>query len=762
MSVTVFGIRHHGPGSARSVLAGLQALQPDCVLVEGPPEASDAIALLAHADAKPPLALLVYPKDAPAQAGFYPFASFSPEYQAIRWAQQHGVPVRFADLPVGARPALQEAALPSADVVDEVVLREAIFTDNADALIVPDPITRLAQAAGYSDGERWWEHMVELRANPADIFADILDAMRALRESGPDPRPWMRNELREAAMRQAIRTAQKDGCERIAFVCGAWHAPALDPLPPAKEDAALLKGLKSVPVGVAWAPWTARRMSTASGYGAGVTSPGWYQHLWETVGSPQHVITHWLVKVAHHLRRKDIDASPAHLIETVRLAEALASMRGRAQPDLDDINEAIRSVLCMGDDTQMALIHDSLIMGNGMGQVPADAPSVPLQQDVQREQTRLRLKPSAITKPLDLDLRNVTDLDRSKLLHRLNLLGVSWGKLQTSSGKGTFRELWQLAWQPEFLIRLIENAQHGNTLPQACNGMVALRAPGATLAELTALLDAALLADLPDAVAALLTQLQSRAAIETDTLALMRALPPLARTARYGDVRTGSSGHAAGVVRALLHGLATRVCIGLPAACSTLDDDAAAEMLGLIQATHAALSVLDDAAITADWQNTLLTLAQQVALHGRVAGGVTRLVRDSKTMCDDDVRVRMSFALSRAAEPAQAAAWLEGFLGTSGQVLLLDQALWQLVDDWVCGLMPEAFINALPLVRRTFGHFPRPERQQMAQRAATGTHNNPLSVALRADDDLITDSPLLQQALPLLLRMLGIQPEVVP
>jgi hypothetical protein len=39
----VFGIRHHGPGSARSLVRALDALQPDCVLVEGPPEA-DALA----------------------------------------------------------------------------------------------------------------------------------------------------------------------------------------------------------------------------------------------------------------------------------------------------------------------------------------------------------------------------------------------------------------------------------------------------------------------------------------------------------------------------------------------------------------------------------------------------------------------------------------------------------------------------------------------------------------------------------------------
>ncbi len=43
---TILGIRHHGPGSARSVLAELERLQPDALLVEGPSDASDLIGLI--------------------------------------------------------------------------------------------------------------------------------------------------------------------------------------------------------------------------------------------------------------------------------------------------------------------------------------------------------------------------------------------------------------------------------------------------------------------------------------------------------------------------------------------------------------------------------------------------------------------------------------------------------------------------------------------------------------------------------------------
>ena len=103
MSVHVFGIRHHGPGCARSLLAALAALEPDIVLVEGPPDAQEVVSLLTHEEMCPPVALLVYAPDQPQRAAFYPFTSFSPEWQALRYALGRGIPARFIDLPQAIR-----------------------------------------------------------------------------------------------------------------------------------------------------------------------------------------------------------------------------------------------------------------------------------------------------------------------------------------------------------------------------------------------------------------------------------------------------------------------------------------------------------------------------------------------------------------------------------------------------------------------------------------------------------------------------------
>ncbi len=99
MTITLLGVRHHGPGSARAVAAELARLKPDIVLIEGPPEADGLVALAADPAMEPPVALLAHVPGDPTKAAFWPFAAFSPEWQALSYAAEAGIPARFCDLP---------------------------------------------------------------------------------------------------------------------------------------------------------------------------------------------------------------------------------------------------------------------------------------------------------------------------------------------------------------------------------------------------------------------------------------------------------------------------------------------------------------------------------------------------------------------------------------------------------------------------------------------------------------------------------------
>jgi hypothetical protein len=738
MTVHIMGIRHHGPGSARSTLLALQRLQPDCILVEGPPDADHLIPLVIAQGMQPPVGILIYQPDVATKAEvgalqraavYYPFALFSPEWQALSYGILNNVDTRFMDLPQAHAMAVQEqlmhemAAAQAQAVPDPNLPPPAPDPDMEQKMrIRADPLRWLAEAAGYTDSERWWEQMVEQRRDNQDTFPAVYEAMSTLRAEvenavGVETNPY--EILREAHMRHTIREAVKAGRQRIAVICGAWHASALnldDARFSAKQDQALLKGMPKVKVAATWIPWTYGRLSRSSGYGAGITSPGWYQHLWNTPRTSD-IAPVWLANVARLLREQRLDASTALVIDGVRLAETLAALRELPIPGLDELNEATMATLCFGSDVPMKLIQEKLIVGDRLGHVPEGTPSVPLQQDIDRLSKSLRLPQNSDETEYDLDLREENGLKRSVLLHRLTLLEIKWGALDRRSNKtGTFRESWKVKWEPEFAVRIVEANLYGNTVLEAASNFAVEQSEQADLPALTAMLGVVMLADLPQALQKVMVQVQNVAALTTDVAQLMDALPNMARVLRYGDVR----GTDLSMVQHVLDGFVSRIGIGLPNSCAALDDDAAEIMFKRILATHGALTNLNNSDYLSAWYEALGKLLTRDDVHGMLGGRAARILFDVRNIPLEEVERLMRLSLARAADPAMGAAWIEGFLHGSGTILMHDDNLWRALDEWLSSLDEPTFVQTLPLLRRTFSTFPHGERQQIGERARHG------------------------------------------
>ncbi|MEU8785464.1 DUF5682 family protein [Streptomyces sp. NPDC048637] len=775
----LLGVRHHGPGSARAVRAALEQCTPSAVLIEGPPEADGLVPLAAHEGMRPPVALLAHAQDDPGRAAFWPLAEFSPEWVAMRWALEHGVPVRFIDLPAAHSLAGgDDGETAEGETADEETGEQAAGEQavGAGAEVRIDPIGALAEAAGYDDPERWWEDVVEHRAGGAAgaagadalaPFAALAEAMAALRETYGDG-GHDRDPVREAHMRLRLRAARREFGDDLAVVCGAWHVPALAQRTTMTADRQLLKGLPKVKTAVTWVPWTHRRLSRRSGYGAGIASPGWYGHLFS---APDRPVERWLTKVAGLLREEDYAVSSAHVIEAVRLAEGLATVRGRPLAGLTELDDSVRAVMGDGTDAPSSLIHDRLVVGEVLGEVPEDAPAVPLQRDIARSQRTLRLKPEALERELELDLRKETDAGRSRLLHRLRLLGIPWGAPTRSRGStGTFRETWRLRWEPELSVRVAEAGIWGTTVLSAATAKAASEATSATgLAEVTALAERCLLAELPDALPVVMQALSDRAALDADVGHLAQALPALVRSVRYGDVR----GTDAVALREVATGLAERVFVGLPPACPGLDADGAAEMRGHLDATHQAVGLLgqpetgrrpEGNGLRTRWAGVLRSVSERDTVPGLLRGRATRLLLDDGELGDGGAERLMGLALSPGTPPTDAAGWIEGFVGggDGGMLLVHDERLLALVDGWLTGVPDAAFTDVLPLLRRTFAEYESGVRRTLGELIRRGPATAPRSPAGEAPDAAVPgfgpglDRDRAAAVLPTLRMLLGI------
>lgn len=708
--------------------AALEEIQPDCILIEAPQDAEVVLKNIGQEELQPPVAILLYNPDDLQQAAYYPFAEFSPEWQALQYAHVHEVEVRFMDLPAGYSFAL--AGL-------EETQFELFQGEEAGQAPVPlqwqqDPLGQLAQLAGYTDRERWWEVTFERRANAAAIFPTIVQMIDTLRF------PPVRNETqetlrREAFMRESIRKAEKAGFEQIAVVCGAWHAPVLERIGEYKTtaDKSVLRGIKKKKVAATWIPWSYPRLATSSGYAAGVISPAWYELLYQ---KRDDTVAHWMVKAGSMLREQGLSVSPAHAQEAALLAHTLGDLRELSVPGLDELQEAALSILCEGEPARLELIQQQLTVGEKVGQVPADIPVPPLQKDIEQTIRTTRMKKywgqegkfwlkATKNNPYGfIDLRVETDRQKSLLLHRLEIINIPWGTQRATSEltQSSFKEVWQLRWQPDFAIIIIEKSALGNTLLEAATRQVIQEAEvAADVKSLTELILQILQADLSLAIAPVMTIFQRMVAAAQDVQLLLAGLSPLVTIIRFGDVRQTD----VGAVEQVLNDVVPRICLGLPGICQGIEEEVAREIFQDMVKGHHALSQLGREDFQEDWFAALQKIADNPACHPILQGTAARLLFDKGMVQSTKNEQWMQLALSRAQAPLAAAQWLEGFLHGSGLILVHYPPLWQLLDNWVRELPDTDFPEILPLLRRTFSVFPPVERKRMLHLAQKGpTH----------------------------------------
>src|SRR5450759_5194250 len=151
--------------------------------------------------------------------------------------------------------------------------------------------------------------------------------------------------------------------------------------------------------------------------------------------------------------------------------------------------------MCDGAEPVLAFVTNDLVIGERLGAVPADAPLVPLDADLRQQAKSLRLPIVPEAKDLVLDLRKGNDRGKSRLLHRLGILRIPWGKTAYVTGTGTFKEAWRVQWQPEFAVAIVVASTFGTTVESAATACL-IADPG-PLADITGRIEKALLADLP-------------------------------------------------------------------------------------------------------------------------------------------------------------------------------------------------------------------------------------------------------------------------
>ncbi len=763
-------VRHHSPRCAHHLRALMRDFRPTHVLIEGPAELNALLPALQHAQARPPLA--AYLHAAVGAAGgkntttvwrcrcYVPFAAFSPEWVALREASRQGGQVRFIDLPYTARltqPEHQEhfATAPEPTLEDE------------PAQLAPGALDDLIAASPCRDFDEWWDRHFESGAEAdtaEDYFAAVLAFSQWLRthHGNTDDANVAENAAREACMAGEIRHTLAQGA-RCLVVCGGYHvpgilaglglAPGLDsplqsvhlgriesaapssptarpPTPPPAPSATPPAEANAGDTGVHLIPYTLDRLERASGYAAGMPSPGYYQAVWQAW---EHGAAHpdgsaWprlAARLTTSLRDTGLPATLPDAAEALRLAHGLAALRA-CDGGRTELTEALRSTLLKhpGDEALFERCRQALFAGSGLGRLPPNAPVSPLLRDVQAFCTRHRLplQPSAPqTKTLDR-YRRARQRECSQGLHRLRYLDVPYATLEAGPDfvHGTdltrVREIWRLRWEVEIAVALTEALRYGASLEEAAvNRLLEHLRQGVAGQPARHVLEV-LVMGLERIATPVLDAVDAWLDHSHDALALAQACGQLAQAyeARHALGAVGWTRLSPMLARCF-----AQACLRLPwlgqsdEARQHATLDALADLHGMVRRA-------------APWADGHAFHDACEALHAadtpaRVRGAAAGILGMSGRWqsAQSEAALRDTLALAEA-DPVCMGEYLQGWLRVGRGWLLGHPPALRMLSNGVARWSEDAFLNGLPALRLAFAQLSRAELKRLAQ-ALAGT-----------------------------------------
>jgi hypothetical protein len=714
-NINFAGIRHHGPGTSKALKKWLSSFEPDLILLECPSDAKKKLDEIEPLELNPPFAIAIYSSNATEETILLPFAEFSPEWISIQYAKKNQIELIPIDLPSYAWNTEQN--------------NKPFYGYGKNKL------AKAFEAAGITDQEKWWDSSIEEMEEEAEIFSFIAELMENWRALDSDQNPL--NELREAFMRTEIfRCSKKSKYKKIAVITGAYHTPALaDFETKIFEDKKLVANLVKQKTQHILIPWSYQRLSSSTGYGAGVKYPSWYEHIYKYGFSASE---RWFTKAAEILRSRDFYVSTAEVIDCIELCRKLVALKGKKYPDLSDLKSAINSSVLHGKTEYWEIIEEELLIGRSFGDLGKLNEEHPIKKDFDAQIKKFRL--SSLLKRKDrksskLDLRKESHLELSFFLHRLNLLGIYLGTVDYSaqSNYSNFSESWELEWSEDDEITLIQAGIYGNSIDEAVSNLTLEKLEKEkSLVSISEIMVKLLLAGMTKEVASCL-KLLNRLAIESlDNAQLIPLCRQLLLGSKYGNIRNFSPED----LLSLLEDLIARVFGIFPSQCIHTDENKARQSLDDLTLLKNISGMLNKDDVNTLWKQLLVQLDVNEFIHALIKGASLRLLLDSKLISPNESTQRIAIALSGNKDPMEKSIWLEGLLSFGVLGLLYEREIVLLLENFVGSLTEEEFRQILPALKRSFSPISKNEKQRLFEKISSDVEDSEELYPLHKTSDL--------------------------
>ncbi len=699
-----FGIRHFSPAGAYFVRKFLNENRPDVVLIEGPADFDFLIDDIVSKNLLPPFAIMAYTKEVPIETVLYPFAVYSPEYQAILWARENNKECHFFDL--------------------ESNIMLGLESKNEDEIIsdAPDKIHDKEKTSDF-DMESFWERVLEQSEDMNAYKSGSALFGESLRN---EDEVSLRDIIRESFMKRKIKEIIDSGIdsEKIVAITGAFHTSAIQSLDGAMTDKEY-DSLKKKDSNITLMPYSYYRLSKRTGYGAGNTAPAYYELLWQ--GFIKNDKTYherkYLSLLAKYMRDHGGIVSSAQVIEATMLSRSIANLRGGSIPTLVDLKDA--GITCMGGGSfgEMAMGFAQSDIGTKIGVVPQESMKTSIQSDFLSRLKALKLEKykELVATPLQLDLREnlrvkskesaFLDLNRSFFLYRLVTLGIDFAKIERNrQDNATWAENWILQWTPEAEIQIVESVLKGDTIDEAVAFVLGERLDNAiSISEIADIIEAAFNCGIPKIVEGAGRKLDEMASGAVSIHEIAVTTSKLSDMILFGDIRK--------LDRKPLEPIVKRLCIRaalILAGESACDDMAAVILVEDIQSIHNVF-VLHDFLDKDLWFDKLMEVSNRDDLNTKISGLATAILLDTGKTDENTLRIEVARRLSAGMPAELGANWFAGLSIRNHYALIGRLTLWESLSEYMDSLDEEEFRRSLVFLRRAFVDYSSKEKDMIAE-----------------------------------------------
>ena len=699
-----FGIRHFSPAGAYFVRKFLNENRPDVVLIEGPADFDFLMDDIVSKNLLPPFAIMAYTKEVPIETVLYPFAVYSPEYQAILWARENNKECHFFDL--------------------ESNIMLGLESKNEDEIIsdAPDKIYDKEKTLDF-DMESFWERVLEQSEDMNAYKSGSALFGESLRN---EDEVSLRDIIRESFMKRKIKEIIDSGIdsEKIVAITGAFHTSAIQSLDGAMTDKEY-DSLKKKDSNITLMPYSYYRLSKRTGYGAGNTAPAYYELLWQ--GFIKNDKTYherkYLSLLAKYMREHGGIVSSAQVIEATMLSRSIANLRGGSIPTLVDLKDA--GITCMGGGSfgEMAMGFAQSDIGTKIGVVPQESMKTSIQSDFLSRLKALKLEKykELVATPLQLDLREnlrvkskesaFLDLNRSFFLYRLVTLGIDFAKIERNrQDNATWAENWILQWTPEAEIQIVESVLKGDTIDEAVAFVLGERLNNAiSISEIADIIEAAFNCGIPKIVEGAGRKLDEMASGAVSIHEIAVTTSKLSDMILFGDIRK--------LDRKPLEPIVKRLCIRaalILAGESACDDMAAVILVEDIQSIHNVF-VLHDFLDKDLWFDKLMEVSNRDDLNTKISGLATAILLDTGKTDENTLRIEVTRRLSAGMPAELGANWFAGLSIRNHYALIGRLTLWESLSEYMDSLDEEEFRRSLVFLRRAFVDYSSKEKDMIAE-----------------------------------------------